>query len=229
MTTLTARSRVGTPCTRIANRAGTPRLRPVSSLAPQRSSGRRRCGRVTVPARDHAWAERLTAGDEQALREAYREFAPAVFGLAMRVVSNEPIAEEVVQDVFVRLWERPESFDPTRGPLRAYLLAMTHSRAVERVRSEDSLRRRHEFAQREATPGPGRGPSTCSSTKMLLAIRTAPQPSTIPTRADRDGVLRRDVLPAGCGCTGRAGRHREVRIRCGMRSWTALRAAEVGP
>ena len=168
---------------------------------------------MTVPARDHAWAERLAAGDEQALREAYREFAPAVFGLAMRVVANEPIAEEVVQDVFVRLWERPESFDPTRGPLRAYLLAMTHSRAVERVRSEDSLRRRHEFAQREAhMEAPVENPEHVLVDKdVSAAIRTAlaalPQSQRVPIEM---AYFEGHVLPAGCGCTGRAGRHREV-------------------
>ena len=94
-------------------------------------------------------AARMVAGDAAALRDTYRTYAPAVFGLAVRVLGNDALAEEVTQDVFVRLWEAPERFDPTRGPLRAYLLAMTHSRAVERVRSEESQRRRFEHARRE--------------------------------------------------------------------------------
>ena len=92
--------------------------------------------------RDRDLAARLVAGDESALREAYRVHAPAVHGLALRVLSNEALAEEIVQDVFVRLWEQPERFDVSRGPIRAFLLSMTHSRAVERVRSEESQRRR---------------------------------------------------------------------------------------
>jgi RNA polymerase sigma-70 factor (ECF subfamily) len=94
-------------------------------------------------------AARLVAGDADALRDAYRTYAPAVFGLAVRVLGSDVFAEEVTQDVFVRLWEAPERFDHTRGPLRAYLLAMTHSRAVERIRSEESQRRRVEHARRE--------------------------------------------------------------------------------
>ena len=155
-----ARARRGT------NFRCTPRIRPVR----HRGGPTEVCCRVSAAARDHALSERLVAGDEQALRDAYREFSPAVFGLAMRVIANESIAEEVVQEVFVRLWEQPERFDPTRGPLRAYLLAMTHSRAVERVRSEESLRRRHELAQREALrrASGGEPRARCSSTRMSV-------------------------------------------------------------
>ena len=56
---------------------------------------------------DRELAARLVAGDEAALREAYRTHAAAVHGLALRVLSNEALAEEIVQDVFVRLWEQP--------------------------------------------------------------------------------------------------------------------------
>jgi RNA polymerase sigma-70 factor (ECF subfamily) len=188
---------------------------------------------VTVPARDRALAERLVAGDEQALRESYREFSPAVFGLAQRVVANEAIAEEVVQEVFVRLWEHPDRFDPTRGPLRAYLLAMTHSRAVERVRSEDSLRRRHEFAQREAL----REPPVPSPEHALVdkdvsvAVRTAlaalPESQRVPIEmAYFEGMSYRQVALALSEPEGTV----KYRIRCGMQKLrTALRAVEVAP
>src|SRR5262249_43449663 len=96
---------------------------------------------------DRDWSRRLVAGDEHVLREVYRANAPAVLGLATRVLGNATAAEDVLQDVFVRLWEKPETYDPERGRLRSYLLAMTHSRAVERLRAEDSQRRRLAAAQ----------------------------------------------------------------------------------
>jgi RNA polymerase sigma-70 factor (ECF subfamily) len=98
---------------------------------------------------DREWSRRLVAGDEHALREVYREHAPAVLGLATRVLGDLGTAEDVLQDVFVRLWERPDTYDPERGALRSYLLTMTHSRAVERLRAEESQRRRRAAAQRE--------------------------------------------------------------------------------
>ena len=50
----------------------------------------------------------------------------------------------MVQEVFVRLWTRADQFDPGRGSLRSYLLAQTHGRSIDVVRSEASRRRREE-------------------------------------------------------------------------------------
>jgi RNA polymerase sigma-70 factor, ECF subfamily len=82
--------------------------------------------------------------DETAIGELYRRHARAVFGLAQRVVGHRELAEEVLQDVFVRLWNRPERFDPTRGPLRSFLLREAHGRAVDRIRSDEARRRRED-------------------------------------------------------------------------------------
>jgi RNA polymerase sigma-70 factor (ECF subfamily) len=79
---------------------------------------------------------------EQALAEAYRRHAGAVFGLARRLLNNATMAEEIVQEVFLRLWNQPEKFDPERGVLRSYLLAQCHGRSVDLLRSESSRRNR---------------------------------------------------------------------------------------
>ena len=80
--------------------------------------------------------------DEGALRELYRRHGDAVYGLANRVICDRHIAEEILQDTFVRLWNSPEKFDSERGTLRTYLLRMTHSRSVDRIRSEQARRDR---------------------------------------------------------------------------------------
>jgi len=86
---------------------------------------------------------------QDALAEAYRRHAGAVFGLAQRVVNDRTLAEEVVQEVFLRLWDTPDRFDPDRGSLRSYLLAQCHGRAVDLVRSEQSRRNREEKEHRQ--------------------------------------------------------------------------------
>ncbi len=79
---------------------------------------------------------------EVALAEAYRRHGGAVFGLARRVLQNPTEAEDVTQEVFLRLWNRPDRFDPERGSLRSFLLAQAHGRAVDAVRSSSSRRAR---------------------------------------------------------------------------------------
>jgi RNA polymerase sigma-70 factor (ECF subfamily) len=81
---------------------------------------------------------------QEALAEAYRRHAGAVFALARRVLTEKTLAEEVVQEVFIRLWYQAEKFDPERGSLRSYLLAHAHGRSVDLLRSEASRRNREE-------------------------------------------------------------------------------------
>jgi RNA polymerase sigma-70 factor (ECF subfamily) len=79
---------------------------------------------------------------EVALAEVYRRHGGAVFGLARRVLQNTSEAEDVTQEVFLRLWNQPDRFDATRGSLRSFLLAQSHARAVDSVRSLNSRRLR---------------------------------------------------------------------------------------
>lgn len=79
---------------------------------------------------------------EDALAEIYRRHAGPAYALARRILGDGPLAEEVVQEIFVRLWTEPERFDPERGSLRAWLLSQTHSRCIDRIRSDESRRRR---------------------------------------------------------------------------------------
>ena len=86
---------------------------------------------------------------QDALGEAYRRHGGAVFALARRLLADQSLAEEVVQEVFLRLWNQPDRFDPERGSLRSYLLAQSHGRAVDLLRSETSRRRREERQARQ--------------------------------------------------------------------------------
>jgi RNA polymerase sigma-70 factor, ECF subfamily len=89
---------------------------------------------------------------EVALAEVYRRHGGAVYGLARRVLNNESEAQDVTQEVFLRLWNQPDRFDPGRGSLRAFLLAQSHARAVDAIRSLNARRAREaKDAQRTAS------------------------------------------------------------------------------
>src|SRR5258708_23164366 len=93
--------------------------------------------------------ERLLARDHAALTEIYDQFGSYVFGLAARVIGDRRAAEDVTQDVFLSMWERPEAFDPERGRLRTFVGTLAHRRSIDLVRREEARRRR---TARDAAP-----------------------------------------------------------------------------
>jgi len=108
----------------------------------------------------------LIAGEEGALNEIYDQFSSFVYGLALRVIGDARAAEDVSQDVFVSVWERPDAFDPHRGSLRTWLGTLAHRRAVDHVRREEARRRR-------AIKDAARPVSTPDVEEMALALVTA--------------------------------------------------------
>jgi RNA polymerase sigma-70 factor, ECF subfamily len=83
-------------------------------------------------------------GDEAALARLYDLLAPAVFGLAKRVVRDPARAEEITQDVFLSVWRFATRFDPAKGSARTWILTLTHRRAVDVVRADAAATRREQ-------------------------------------------------------------------------------------
>lgn len=77
----------------------------------------------------------LTAGDHDALSELYDRFSSTLMGLATRVLRDPADAEEVVQEVFVHAWNRARTYDPSRSSVSTWLVLVTRSRAIDRLRS----------------------------------------------------------------------------------------------
>jgi RNA polymerase sigma-70 factor, ECF subfamily len=99
---------------------------------------------------DRLLRDRLLAGDERALAIVVQQWGSLVRGVARRVVGDDAAADDVTQDVFVWLWERPDRFDPDRGSLRSFLAVVTRRRAIDWIRRHDADRRRADRARREA-------------------------------------------------------------------------------
>lgn len=157
-----------------------------------------------------ALAAGLQARDEDALREVISLYGPAVYGMALRVVTDATLAEEVVQDTFLALWRRPGSFDPERGPsLKAFLAGVARNKAVDLVRREEAKRRVKESLLREAKVGVGTTTSPTEGVGERIEIRAALQ--------QLSGVQREAVVLAYFG--GRT--YREVAEELGIPEGTA--------
>jgi RNA polymerase sigma-70 factor (ECF subfamily) len=91
---------------------------------------------------DDAWLrDRLVYGDETAFIDLYERLSPLVYTIAARVTRDRRAAEDVTQEVFLDIWQRPLAFDPAKGSLRGWLAMMAHRRAVDLVRREEAHRR----------------------------------------------------------------------------------------
>lgn len=105
-------------------------------------------GRLHRVSDDHSEDAGLVAGvlsgEDTALESIYRKYGGAVQYVARKVLRDDILAEDVVQDVFVSFWKSPQGFDPDRGSLRTYLITIAHRRAVDVVRSEEARTRREE-------------------------------------------------------------------------------------
>jgi RNA polymerase sigma factor (sigma-70 family) len=76
------------------------------------------------------------AGDSRGLRTLYDREAPRMLGVALRLLRRRDLAEEVVHDCFLRVWQRASSFDPARGDPRSWLYSVLRHRALDVLRGE---------------------------------------------------------------------------------------------
>jgi len=109
---------------------------------------------LATPQTDAEDAELLRAvarGDEAAFARVYDRYAPILLGLMLRILRSRPEAEDVLQEVFLQVWQQARSFDPARGRAFTWLATLARSRAIDRLRAVDS---RERAAQRSAEGGP---------------------------------------------------------------------------
>jgi RNA polymerase sigma-70 factor, ECF subfamily len=87
----------------------------------------------------------MASGDSHALELIYERHSRGVYSLALHLLGDGPLAEEVVQEVFLKLWRQPSAYQPSRGRLLAWLLGIAHHHAVD-------LLRRRQLEQRHRLP-----------------------------------------------------------------------------
>jgi RNA polymerase sigma-70 factor (ECF subfamily) len=78
--------------------------------------------------------QRIARGDSRALAELYDRYAAQVMGLCVRILNERDLAEETLQEVFVRVWEKAQTFEASRGNVTAWLLGITRNLCIDQLR-----------------------------------------------------------------------------------------------
>ncbi|HZN93160.1 MAG TPA: sigma-70 family RNA polymerase sigma factor [Myxococcales bacterium] len=105
---------------------------------------------------------RAARGDRQALRRLYDLYSPSAMAIALRMLKNRPMAEEVVQDAFLEVWRRAREYDAARGTVSAWIATISRTRALDRLRADARLAAAKEKAAAQ--------PETPSVAPLELAV-----------------------------------------------------------
>ena len=97
----------------------------------------------SLPSPDEALVERVVRGDESALQTLYRRYGRPIYGIGLRYLDDPDLAQDLVQDVFLKLWRRAETYEPDRGSFSAWIFTIARRSAID-------LQRRR--ARRSAIP-----------------------------------------------------------------------------
>jgi len=96
---------------------------------------------VHMAGNDRELIERLQRRDAQALAELYDRYGRLVYSLILRVVRDTGVAEDLVQETFLRVWNRVQGFDAEKGSIAPWLLAVARNRAIDYLRSSTGRER----------------------------------------------------------------------------------------
>lgn len=181
--------------------------------------------------RDEELVQRLVYHDLGAFEALYGRYGDLVYSTALRIVRDAHLAEDLAQEIFLRLWRRPESYILHRGGFLTWLLTVTRNRAIDEARSR-GRRYRHETAfpeerQREVPAGSEADPASGAELADLQrAVRSAletlpPEQRQVIELAYFGGLSQREIAQRLDQPLGTV----KTRIRLGMQR---LRAALAG-
>src|ERR1043166_2110311 len=95
-------------------------------------------------AEEAALVRAVARGDERAFAALYDRYSSILFGLLLRILHSRAEAEDVLQEVFLQVWQQAHSFDAARGRAFTWLVTLARSRAIDRLRALDSRQRSEE-------------------------------------------------------------------------------------
>ncbi len=138
-------------------------------------------GEAAVPDEDAQLCARCARGDASALKTLYERYVGRTKAVALRVLGSASEAEETVQETFVEVWRRAGQYDPARGAVRAWIVTIARSRAIDRLRSRGAGERSVAGLAREQRPQNAPSPledavQHAERERVLAALAQLPEP-----------------------------------------------------
>ena len=81
--------------------------------------------------------ERIVLKDQKALEKLYDLYSRIIYSIVLRIVKNQEDAEEILQNIFLQVWERADSFNGKKGTVYAWLITLARNKAIDKIRSKD--------------------------------------------------------------------------------------------
>ncbi|MCB0262522.1 MAG: sigma-70 family RNA polymerase sigma factor [Calditrichaeota bacterium] len=97
-------------------------------------------------ATDDELIERLKSGQSQALSVLYDRYASQLYGLSLKILQNQSLAQDVIQEVFLSIWKNAKQFDRKRGAPMAWMTILCRNRCIDILRSKDTQTKRSAFS-----------------------------------------------------------------------------------
>ena len=119
---------------------------------------------------DAEFLKRIQRADQRALSSLYDRYAPVLYPLGMRMTGSHDLAEEILQDVFVHVWEKAGSYAQHNGSVYAWLTGVYRSKALERVRSANQKRKGNE-AEGGSSRGSSEGVQNATSAETIVTLK----------------------------------------------------------
>ncbi len=182
---------------------------------------------------DEELMQRLSYRDLTAFRALYNRYGNLVYSTALRVVRDAQIAEDMTQEIFLRIWRKPQSYLPQRGRFATWLISVARNRAVDEIRSRNR-RFRHETAspeeQERELPAPERNDPALTAElsdqrrRILAALaEIPPEQRQIIELAYFGGFTQQEIAQRLSQPLGTV----KTRIRLGMQKLRAALLAEL--
>lgn len=92
--------------------------------------------RKSYKKKDAVLLECIADGDEEALAQLYDQYSAILFGLIRSIVNNKEIAEDLLQEIFLLIWDRADNFDASKGSVYTWLITLTRNKSIDTIRSK---------------------------------------------------------------------------------------------